>query len=76
MANKLTIDFPRRVYDDIEDGIFTRRMQHYQRQRNEPESEDFADFGEITDQMDFEEMVRLYEKICEHDEKQGRTWQM
>ena len=75
-AKRMTYDFPRSVYEDIMDHRFTRRMQRYHRQRNGSRSGGFQDFGEIRDDMNFEEMVHMYEMICEHDEHNGRIRQM
>jgi GH25 family lysozyme M1 (1,4-beta-N-acetylmuramidase) len=67
VSNRLTCDFPQRVYNDILDHKFARRMQRYQRQYNGNRHERFKDFGEIKDYMDFEELVHVYEMICVND---------
>ena len=36
----------------------------------------FENFGDVTDDMGFEQLVSLYEKICRHDERNCRMQQM
>ena len=74
-SKMMTYDFPKSVFDDILDHRFTYRMQRYHRQR-ESRSDGFQDFGEIRDDMNFEELVHMYETICEHDQHKGRIRQM
>ena len=75
-ANKLVFDFPREVHDDIISGRFKKRMQRYKRQYNGIRPLGFENFGEVTDDMEFEQLVSLYEQICRHDERNCRMQQM
>ena len=36
----------------------------------------FENFGDVTDDMGFEQLVSLYEKICRNDERNFRMQQM
>ena len=58
----LTRDFPESVYNDIISGRFTKRMQRYQqlwKERRRPPG--FGDYGEVTIETSFEQMVVIYE---------------
>jgi hypothetical protein len=51
-------------------------MQRYKRQYNGIRPLGFENFGEVTDDMGFEQLVSLYEQICRNDERNFRMRQM
>lgn len=70
LVEELTHDFPPQVYEDIILGKFASRMRRYQRQWYGHRPYNFGDFGEVHDDIDFKQLVMIYEKVCKHDQSQ------
>ena len=70
--DRLSRDFPQSSYDDIRLGRFEHRLLTYQRMRKAGRVLGPDDFGEVTDDMDFEQLVEIYETILEKEEPKRR----
>ena len=76
-AHKLADDLPISVKDDIMSGRFTERMKRYVRQRDSRDRPPgFRDFGDVRDLTSFEQLVRVYLKICNSDQMNRRIQHM
>ena len=64
------------MHEDIVSGQFKLRIQRYKNQLKVISTFEFKNFGEVPDDMSFEQLVSLYEKIRSHDEKNRKMQQM